>query len=123
MNGNFNLEMRFGESHDNPTEEQMKQAIRELFHEDQLGLGEGDCAEHPNAWLTFGFQNGDKWSVVTLDLCRTGLMVFTRYEDQDDAEPLFTQTKRDISESDAFRLWQLLASGEIDSLKREQWNT
>lgn len=99
----------------------MAVAIREVLHEDHPNLVEGDYAEHPNSWLSLGFQAGDKWTVHTLDLYRSGRMIFSTYDDQDDAEPVFERTRTDVTEHEALRLWSLLASGKIEALMREQW--
>jgi hypothetical protein len=121
MSSAVDLKTRFGGGGRNPSDIEMKAAICEVFHEDHPNLVEGDYAEHPNSWLSFGVQTGDKWIVHILDLYRGGRLIFSKYDDQDDAEPVFERTKQYVSEQEAWRLWRLLASGEIESLMREDW--
>src|SRR5687768_11525048 len=121
MSKAVNLNLRFGGGRRDPSEAEMRAAIREVFHEDQPTSSEGDYAEHPNSWLSYGVQNGDKWTVHTLDLYRKGRLVFSKYDDQDDAEPVFERTKANLTEQNALRLWRLLASGEIEALTKEDW--
>lgn len=120
MNSAVDLNTRFGGGGRNPSDIEMTAAIREVFHEDHPSLGEGDYAEHPNSWLSFGVQTGDKWAVHVLDLYRGGRLAFSKYDDQDDAEPVFERSKQ-VSEQEALRLWRLLASGDTESLTREDW--
>ncbi len=64
------LTTRFGGGGRNPSDADMTEAIREVFHENHPSLVEGDYAEHPNSWLSFGAQVGDKWTIHSLDLYR-----------------------------------------------------
>lgn len=122
MSSTVGLYTRFGGGGSNPSEREMRDAIREIFHEDHPSLVEGDYAEHPSSWLTFEVQNGDKWTVHTLDLYRNGSLIFSKYDDQDDATPQFERTKTNVSEQEALRLWLLLASGNFVALEGEHWN-
>jgi hypothetical protein len=88
------LTARFGDGTEAPSPADLERAVREVFEETNPACSEGDYAEHPNAWLEYGESAGEGWSVTTLDLYRTGEMRFTKYADQDDAEPEFELTKR-----------------------------
>jgi hypothetical protein len=121
MTSAVDLNTRFGGGDRNPSETQLKEAIREVFHEDHPDLIEGDYLEHPNAWLSYGSQSGDKWTVYTLDLYRNGSMMFSKLADQDDLEPEFERTKAHLTEDEALRLWRLLASGDLNALLKEDW--
>jgi hypothetical protein len=120
MSNAVDLNTRFGGGGRNPSDNDMEAAIREVFHEDHPSLVEGHYAEHPNSWLSFGIQAGEKWTVYLLDLYRGGCLAFSKFEDQDDAEPVFERSKH-VTEQEALRLWRLLASGDIESLMREDW--
>ena len=98
---------RFGDGTDDPSLAHLERAIREVFEETNPACSGGDYAEHPNAWLEYGEAAGEGWSVTTLDLYRTGEMRFTKYADQDDAEPAFEFTKQ-VGPDEAMRLWLLL---------------
>lgn len=99
-----------------PSPRDLEDAIREVFHESELGLQEGDYVEHPNAWLTYEFESGDNWVVYCLDLYRKGLIIYSKFEDQDDLSPAFERRCNCISEEDALRYWKCLASGKIEEL-------
>ncbi|MEA2707515.1 MAG: hypothetical protein QOF78_116 [Phycisphaerales bacterium] len=111
---------RFGDGTDDPSPADMERAIHEVFVETNPACSEADYAEHPNAWLNYGEPAGEGWSVTTLDLYRTGEMRFTRYADQDDAEPEFELTKQ-VGREEAVRLWLLLHAGNIAALRGESW--
>ena len=121
MSSAVDLNTRYGGGGRNPSEKDMAEAIREVFHEDHPSLVEGDYAEHPSSWLSLGFQAGDKWTVHVLDLYRSGRLIFSKFDDQDDAEPAFERTMTGVAEPEALRLWSLLASGNIEALVREDW--
>jgi hypothetical protein len=121
MSTAVDLITRFGGGGRNPSDTDLIAAIREVFHEDHPILVEGDYAEHPNSWLTYGFQDDDKWTVYVLDLYRKGQLVFSCYHDQDDVDPAFERTMACVTEHEALRLWRLLAAGKIELLTREPW--
>src|SRR4051794_21232991 len=111
---------RFGNGTDEPSPADLEGAIREVFEETNPACSEADYAEHPNAWLNYGEPAGEGWSVTTLDLYRSGEMRFTRYADQDDAEPEFELTKQ-VGLGEALRLWLLLRAGKLAELRGEPW--
>ena len=121
MSNAVDLNTRFGGGGRNPSDSELRAAIREVFHEDHPSLVEGHYAEHPNAWLTYGFQADDKWTVYVLDLYRNGQLVFSCFLDQDDLDPEFERTMDCVTEQEALRLWRLLAAGKIELLTREAW--
>lgn len=55
---------RFGNSFTDPSSDDLRQALRELYVEDHPSLVEGDYEEHPNTWLEYGYENGDKWDRI-----------------------------------------------------------
>ena len=115
------LTSRFGAGTTDPSSGDLKQALRELYVEDHPSLVEGDYEEHPNAWLEYGYENGDKWTVYTVDVYRGGTVIFSRFDDQDDLDPEFEKRMTGVSQERALELWKALASGDIDSLLAKSW--
>ena len=81
-------------------------------------MTEADYAEHPNAWLRYGFDEGPTY---VLDVYRGGSIIFTKYADQDYYDLLWEYRMDDLSREKALALWQLLAEGELDGLRAEGW--
>ena len=114
------LNFRFGGATEDPSPADLERAIAEIFEETNPACSQGDYAEHPNAWLEYGDASGDRWAIITLDLYRSGEMRFTKYADQDDAEPEFELSKQ-VQRDEAMRLWLLLRNGRLAELLRESW--
>ena len=112
---------RFGGGTTDPSLDDLKAALRELYIEDHPSLVEGDYEEHPNAWLHYGYENGNKWTVYTLDIYRGGMVIFSKRYDQDDLAPEFEKRMTGVSQESALGLWKALASGNIDTLMAEPW--
>lgn len=112
---------RFGGGTTNPSLDDLKEALRELYIENHPSLVEGDYEEHPNAWLNYGYENGNKWTVYTLDIYRGGTVIFSKRDDQDDLAPGFERRMIGVSQEGALELWKALASGNIDTLMAEPW--
>lgn len=78
-------------------------------------MTEGDYAEHPNAWLRYGFDDGPMY---VLNVYRSGSVYFSQWADPDYENELEPESERvNVSERDACRLWELLAAGKIDEIK------
>ena len=73
----------FGGGTTDPSLDDLKEALRELYI-DHPSLVEGDYEEHPNTWLDHGYENGNKWTVYTLEISRGGIVIFRKRDDQDD---------------------------------------
>jgi hypothetical protein len=112
---------RFGGDEDSPSEATMREALREIYHEDHPDLLEGDYLEHPNAWLTYCIQNGASTQVSVLDVYRTGLVIYSRYAHEEDPSPEFELQRRGVTEAEALRLWLLLANDATEELAQEEW--
>ncbi|HCJ56250.1 MAG TPA: hypothetical protein DHV55_01820 [Clostridiaceae bacterium] len=110
------LNTRFGDSKEKPTEEELLNAINEIYDENRHDLTEADYKEHPNAWLNYGYEDKDMWTVFTLDVYRNGTILFTKYKDQDDDEPEFEYTITNTNKDKAIELWKLLCNGNIDNV-------
>ena len=116
-----NLIRRFGGGTPDPSSDDLKEALRELYVEDHPSLVEGDYEEHPNALLEYGYENGNKWTVYILDVYRSGMVIFRKFDDQDDHDSEFESRMTGVSQERALELWRALASGDIDSLIAEPW--
>jgi len=106
----------------NPTDEDLSKAIVELFHEDQPGMSDSDYSEHPSAWLTYGHENGDKWTIYTMDIYRSGYVLFSKHEDQDDDDPAFEKKMEKVSEKTAIGLFNLLKNKKIEEIVELEWS-
>lgn len=114
------LTRRFGGDLREPTADDLRLALAEVYHETHPELTEADYAEHPNASLRLGFEDGPMY---VLDVYRGGRVHFAQWADTDFDEELEPEAvKRDASESEAFQLWELLARREIDQIKSRGWS-
>jgi hypothetical protein len=86
---NVALTTRYGQGHEPPSDADLEAALREVYFENLSSLTEADYQEHPNAWLTYGEQTGQKWTTFTLDVYRSGTIIFSKMDDQDDDDPEF----------------------------------
>ena len=91
---------RWGDSIDDPNEQQMRDVLRELDTEDE---------EHPDCWLT----HDSGW---TLSVFEGGRVAFTN-----DERGLPSRHIPDVSREKVLQLWLRLAAGELDVLEREAW--
>lgn len=83
-------------------------------------MTEGDYVEHPNASLSYGFDDGPMY---LLNIYRSKTVYFSQWSDQDYERELEPELERiNVSESEAFRLWELLAAGKIDEIKGSVWD-
>ncbi len=121
MECTMTLNTRFGGGGSNPSWSDLQGALKEVFVEENPHCSEAEYREHPNAWLDYGFQNGDKWTVYTLDVYRTGEVRFTKWDDQDDDAPEFEMKMEAVGLEQASALWRLMADGKLDSLLEENW--
>jgi hypothetical protein len=112
---------RFGGGTADSSLDDLKEALRELYIENHPSLVEEDYKEHPNTWLNYGYENGNKWIVYTLDIYRGGMVIFSKRDDQDNLAPEFEKRMTGVSQESALELWKALASGNIDTLMVEPW--
>ena len=77
-------------------------------------MSESDYAEHPNAWLTRGSDDGP---MFVIDAYRTGDVILSKYADQDDAEPEQSVTIRSVSKEVVVELWASLSKGEFERIR------
>ena len=111
---NLKQVVRIGESIDSPSEDDLHRALKELFHEDFPGLVEGHYEEHPNTWLTYGFDDGPLYE---LDVYRGGMVIFSKYRDADYNQLEDELKLRGVTEFQIQQLWQWLASGDIERIR------
>jgi len=114
------LTSRYGEDTREPTVDQLHRALSEVYHEIDSSMTDGDYAEHPNAWLRYGFDEGPMY---VLNVYRSATVYFSQWADPDyeiELEPEVERVK--VSESEARQLWELLAAGKIDEVKASSWD-
>jgi len=113
------LSTRYGGDIRQPSHEQLVQAIDEVVAEDPNGMAERDYAEHPNAWLRYGFDDGP---VYVIDAYRGGTVICSQFAEQDDNDPVRENTLRDVSrrfEGATAVVVEASFSGEIASIQAE----
>jgi hypothetical protein len=112
--------MRYGGDTREPTTDQLRRGLAEVYHESIPSMTERDYAEHPNASLRYGFDDGPMY---LLNIYRSKTVYFSQWSDQDYERELEPELERiNVSESEAFRLWDLLATGKIDEIKGSVWD-
>lgn len=110
------LTSRFGHQNIDPEQADLERALAEVFHESDLNLPEGDLVEHPSCWLTHGWEAGDKWVVLGVDVYRGGIAVLSKYADQDDVDPEYEYRRKGVDEPTCLDFWDLLARGDESTL-------
>lgn len=95
----------WGESIDNPSVEQMQQFLDKLDIDDE---------EHCEVWLTNDLTG---W---TLSYFPSNTVVFYESSEDSDYNP---RHLINVSRNKMLKLWQKLAKGQIDELKKESWKT
>lgn len=115
------LVSRFGNLGGSTSAENIRRAVHEMFHEDHPNLVEGDYAEHPDAWITYGFDSGP---VFTLTIQRFGSMLLERRSDQDDIDPAESFHAEQLDEDTCCQLCTRLVAGDLDFVLRAvTWKT
>uniref|UniRef100_UPI001A7E13AB hypothetical protein n=3 Tax=Vibrionaceae TaxID=641 RepID=UPI001A7E13AB len=105
MNDWTNLTTCFGHSIQNPTDEQLKAALGELYRCNDL--------EHPDAWIEHGSNEG---SLVTLSVFSRGYAIYIKYSDLDMIEELENRRIENVTEEMAFHLWKNIADGNSEQI-------
>ncbi len=113
----LNLTFRDGRQADDPSSADIAAAIEELF--------DSVDDEHPNAWLELGSDSDNGWSVVTLDAYQSGLIIFSRWADQDDDDPMAENRKINVNREEMIALFEILKSTDLDRLTEitTSWST
>ena len=91
---NTGLQMRWGGGSENPTVEELQDALAELSTPDP---------EHPSTWLV----DDDGWNV---DVYESGLVLFCDKDTE-------ICRKNGVSREEALELWLLLQNGRRDEIK------
>jgi hypothetical protein len=107
------LTSRYGGDTRQPSEGDLAQAIDELLNENIAGTTEAAYAEHPNAWLRYGFSEGP---VLLLEANRKRTVTFSKLSDQDAPDALTAYTVRNMERDAMLSLWKRLAKGEIEKI-------
>lgn len=107
------LHKRYGEDVRQPSDGELAQAVDELFDEHIEGMTEADYAEHPNAWLSYGFDDGP---VFVVEASRNQTATLAKYADQDDIDPVVEATFN-MDWNTILSLWRWLAEGKIEEIR------
>jgi hypothetical protein len=76
-------------------------------------MTEAGYAEHPNAWLRYGFDEGP---MFVADAYRYKTVTLSKYADQDDIDAV-TQATFNIDRESLLALWRWLAAGEFERIR------
>lgn len=114
------LNVRYGGSFSNPTDEQLAQAIEELYVEQLPDMTEEDYEEHGMAFLCIGYDEGPMYE---MEITRGREVWFEEWPDQDEYEhPLVPpRMMEDVSQEHALQLWKLLSLGLIEEVRQQPW--
>jgi hypothetical protein len=110
------LTTRYGSDKSMPSEADLARAVDELFVENVESMREPDDAEHPNAWLRYGFDDGP---VYVIDARGNGTVTFEKWGDQDDDELLSSYRVYGVDKPRLLSLWKWLASGQVAKIAAE----
>ena len=111
------LTKRYGAEINSPSDEQLAEAIHELFNENLPGMTIADYEEHPSAWVRLGYDDGPMY---ILDINRSGRVTFEQWTDPDfENEMAPTAFIENVNAEKALELWKLVCSDEIEMLKNE----
>jgi hypothetical protein len=114
------LTTRYGADIREPTSDHLRSALAEVFHEDHPTMTEDDYAEHPNAWLRYGFDDGPMY---VLNVYRSRTVYFSQWADSDYENELEREAEKiNIAEREALSLCELLSAGKIDDVKAWGWD-
>ena len=100
-----NLTTRLGESIANPSTEQLRGALEELFSSQD--------EEHPDSWIECGSQHGYLYSLAFF---RSGRGIYAKYSDVDMTEELETKEIRASGPVEALQYWEILISEQYEKL-------
>ena len=100
-----NLTTRMGDDIKNPTMEQLKNTLEELFASND--------AEHPDAWIECGTDDGPLYSISVYS---GGYAIYTKYSDADMTEELEEKEIKKLDVDSALELWNKLIAGRIDEI-------
>jgi len=111
------LTTRYGGDIRDPSADDLTTALNEIYQETLDGMTDAYYAEHPNAWLRYGFDDGPMY---VLDVYRNGRVIFGQWADQDYETELAPETTiENVIEERAFQLWTWLTNGDVDRIKDE----
>lgn len=100
-----NLTGCFGTGVSNPSDEDLRKALKELF--------QSHDSEHPDAWIESGSASGPLYS---LTIYGSGYAIYTKYSDVDMTEELENKKIENVSEDSAFELWKAVIDSKFDKI-------
>lgn len=101
----INLTKHLGESLDSPTDNDLKQALTDLF--------ESNDNEHPNSWIECGSEEGPLYS---LDIYSSGYAIYTKYNNADMDDELENRRIENVDVHLGLNLWKSLINGKLDDI-------
>jgi hypothetical protein len=110
------LTFRYGRDVRNPTPHDIAEAVAELSNENIPGMQEGDYAEHPNAWLRLGSDDGP---VYVVDAYCNGQVILSKYADQDDIDAASEVTLTNVPKEKLLAMWTWLAENDLARFRTE----
>jgi len=95
----INLTTRLGHSISNPSDEDLKNALKELF--------DSKDNEHPDSWIECGSEDGP---LETLSIYSSGYALYTKFSDADMSDELETKRVDNVTQESGLEIWKNLIS-------------
>lgn len=114
------LTTRFGSTSASPSGVALRRALEELFNDKVPGLTPDDFAEHPSAWLEYGFESGARY---VLEVDRRGRVVFSTFAGREDSEPAEEYELSGIAPEEIEELWGWLSDGDVTRVRALPWRS
>lgn len=113
----FILSHRYGGDTSDPTPEELRTALDEVYEENLPSMTLADYKEHPSAFVRYGTDTGPMY---VLYVHRSRSATLEQWTDQDYGEELAAPlTIENVSLDQALTMWTKLQSGQIESLRGE----
>jgi hypothetical protein len=105
---NTTLQLRWGDTIDNPTTQQLLSALADLDTEDD---------EHPDTWLICHI-NGKDWSVLAFG---RGLTILSIWNYETDPETVEEFEMFDVPRDQVLKMWHEMQRGELHKIEARPW--
>ena len=113
----FILTSRFGGDTPDPTLDELRFALDEVYVESHPNMTLADYEEHASASVRYGVDAGPMY---LLHVRRSGTVTLEQWADQDYGDELAKPlTMEKVSREEALAMWSKLQSGQIETLRSD----
>jgi hypothetical protein len=113
----FILTSRYGGDTRDPSLDELRFALDEVYVENHPGMTLTDYEEHPSAFVRYGVDAGPMY---LLYVGRSGAVTLEQWVDQDYGDELAKPlTMEKVSREEALAMWSKLQSGQIEALRSD----